>query len=155
MLHLGSWFFQSSSTLTSTNRITSVAHSSVDANNLMAVASYFDSTPDVYTSTNEALNWTTITGNLASSGFSSTSIQKSVADPLDENTFYLCRVSYSTGQVLKTTDFGVTWTDISGNLPKIAHNDLFVDPANSNHLYVANDFGVYWTNNGGQLDGIN
>jgi hypothetical protein len=51
--------------------------------------------------------------------------------------------------VIKTTNFGSSWTDISAGLPSVPANDLFVDPLNSNHLYAANDFGVYWTSDGG------
>ncbi|MFZ1289031.1 MAG: hypothetical protein WAR79_03015 [Melioribacteraceae bacterium] len=144
-----SWSYHSSGQLTTTNRITSVAHSTINANNLMAVASYYTVDAFVYKSIDVGVSWTDISGNLTTSGFTATTIQKAVADPVNGNTFYLCRVSYDVGQVLKTTDFGATWTDISGNLPKIAHNDLFVDPANTNHLYVANDFGVYWSKDGG------
>lgn len=136
-----SWFYISS-TLTS-NRITSVAQSKVNTNKMMAIASYFSTSPDMFISSNEGLNWTNLTSITGSN------INNVVADPLDEDTYYICRASYSTGQVMKTTDFGTTWSDISGNLPKVSHNDLFIDPANTNHLYVANDFGVYWSNDGG------
>ncbi|MCB0749494.1 MAG: hypothetical protein KDC90_18695, partial [Ignavibacteriae bacterium] len=132
------------------NTITSVAHSTANTNKMMAVGSYYDTTPQISISADEGGSWTDITTNITAS-FTATSIQKVAADPSAENTFYLCRVSYGVGQVLKTTDFGTTWTDISGNLPKISHNDLFVDPANTNHLYVANDFGVYWSNDGGTV----
>ncbi len=95
----------------------------------MAVASYYTTSPNVYTSIDEALNWTSITANITGAGFSGANINRVIADPINGNTFYLCRASYTTGQVLKTSNFGATWTDISGNLPKIVHNDLFVDPA--------------------------
>ena len=51
--------------------------------------------------------------------------------------------------VIKTTDFGATWTNVSGNLPLVPVNDLFIDPSNTSHLYAGNDFGVYWSNDGG------
>lgn len=143
----GTWIWYSG--LISGQHVTSVAHSPVTTTNMIAVSSYFNSTPPLNKSSDGGLNWSSIYNSITSSGFSHTSIQRAVADPSDGNTFYLCRVSYWTGQILKTTDFGTTWTDISGNLPKIAHNDLFIDPANTNHLYAANDFGVYWSNNGG------
>ena len=144
-----SWVYQSSSSLpmSSTNRLTSVAHSAANINSLMAVASYYTTSPVVYSSIDGGINWSIITPT----GFTGSNINRVVADPTSATTFYLCRASYTTGQVLKTTNFGATWTDISGNLPKIVHNDLFVDPANTNHLYVANDFGVYWTNDGGTV----
>ncbi len=80
---------------------------------------------------------------------SGTNIQRVVADPSDGFTFYITRASYGGGQVLKTTDFGSTWTNVSGNLPLVPVNDLFIDPADTNHLYAGNDFGVYWSTDGG------
>lgn len=126
-----------------TNRLTSVSQSPVNTNKMMAVASYWSTSPGMYISSDEGFNWSTL------STITGAGIHNVVADPLDEDTYYICRASYTTGQVMKTTDFGTTWTDISGNLPKVSHNDLFVDPANTSHLYVANDFGVYWSNDGG------
>ena len=143
----GTWAFLQTSFI-SGYHINSVAQSPVNPNNMIAISSYFNSNPPIHKSVNGGFTRTDITTNLLTN-FTHKSINKVVASTIDENTFYLCRVSYTTGQVLKTTDFGTTWTDISGNLPKISHNDLFVDPANTNHLYVANDFGVYWSNNGG------
>ncbi len=131
------------------NPITSVAQSSVNVNKMIAVASYYTTTPDIYNSTDEGVTWTSITTNFTNAGFTGTNIQRVVADPVAENTYYITRASYTSGQVIKTTDFGSTWTDASGNLPTISVNDLFIDPDNTNHLYAANDFGVYWTNDGG------
>ncbi len=144
----GSWSYTTAGFISGFH-INSVAQSPITTGNMIAISSYFNSTPPIHKSNDDGATWTDITASITASGFSATSIQKVIADPSDGNTFYLCRVSYTNGQVLKTTDFGVTWTDISGNLPKIAHNDLFIDPANTSHLYVANDFGVYWSNNGG------
>ena len=54
------WFYFSASTLT-TNRITSVAHSPVFTNNMMAVSSYYTTSPDIDRSTDEGATWTDIT----------------------------------------------------------------------------------------------
>ncbi|MCP5064585.1 MAG: hypothetical protein GY936_19280 [Ignavibacteriae bacterium] len=125
------------------NKLTSITQSTVNTNKMMAIASEWTTSPDMFFSTDEGASWSTL------SGISGAGIHNVVAGVLDEDTYYICRASYSTGQVMKTTDFGANWTDISGNLPKVSHNDLFVDPANTSHLYVANDFGVYWSNDGG------
>lgn len=138
--------WSSFSTITSTNRITSVTQSSVNTNNMMAVESYYTTSPKVWKSTDEGATWTEITSNL---GFTGTNIQRVISHPTDANTFYLTRASYSSGQIYRTTDFGVNWSNISGNLPQVTATDLFVDPANTDHLYAANDFGVYWSSNGG------
>ena len=49
----------------------------------------------------------------------------------------------------KTTDYGATWTSISGNLPTYAINVVVQDKKNANLLYVGNDRGVWVTFDGG------
>ncbi|MBD3168963.1 MAG: T9SS type A sorting domain-containing protein [candidate division Zixibacteria bacterium] len=51
--------------------------------------------------------------------------------------------------IFKTTDYGATWNDISGNLGNIPVNDILPDPRNQNRLYIGTDFGVYYTDDGG------
>jgi uncharacterized protein (TIGR03437 family) len=53
------------------------------------------------------------------------------------------------GHVFKTTDGGENWTDISGNLPNIAVNDLVIDPDIPETLYIGTDAGVMMTADGG------
>jgi uncharacterized repeat protein (TIGR01451 family) len=57
----------------------------------------------------------------------------------------------SLGHVFRTTDSGVTWKDISGNLPNIPVNAIVVDPVLANTYYVATDIGVFRTRNAGGL----
>ena len=45
--------------------------------------------------------------------------------------------------VFKTTDYGQTWTSISGNLPLGNVNSIRQDPVNRNLLYAATEFGFY------------
>ncbi|MCP5054170.1 MAG: hypothetical protein GY940_43790, partial [bacterium] len=52
--------------------------------------------------------------------------------------------------VWKSTDFGKTWTDISGNIPCGPVNVFREDPRNKNILYVGTDLGVYVTLDGGK-----
>ncbi|MCF8221512.1 MAG: hypothetical protein K9J25_00085 [Bacteroidales bacterium] len=51
--------------------------------------------------------------------------------------------------VWKSTDFGDTWTDISGNIPVGPVNVIREDPVNENILYVGTDAGVYVSKDGG------
>lgn len=52
--------------------------------------------------------------------------------------------------VWKSTDFGDTWTDISGNIPVGPVNVIREDPVDQNILYVGTDAGVYISKNAGK-----
>jgi photosystem II stability/assembly factor-like uncharacterized protein len=50
----------------------------------------------------------------------------------------------------RSDDNGAHWIDVSGNLPQMPVNDLFVLPNHADSvLFVATDAGVYYTKNGG------
>ncbi|HXT69198.1 MAG TPA: hypothetical protein VN700_05565 [Vicinamibacterales bacterium] len=51
--------------------------------------------------------------------------------------------------VFKTTNYGQTWTAITGNLPKGNVNSIRQDPKNRNLLYAATEFGLYISLNDG------
>jgi uncharacterized repeat protein (TIGR01451 family) len=53
------------------------------------------------------------------------------------------------GHVFKTTDAGVSWTDISSNLPDNPVNSLQLDASYPDTLYAGTDVGVFVTYNGG------
>jgi len=92
-------------------------------------------------STNGGYNWTDVTANIPGE---SRWISRVNTDPVDDSTMYVLRTGFSPGnKVWKTIDLGQTWTNISGDLPDLPCSDLFVDPENTHHLYVANDVGVY------------
>jgi hypothetical protein len=56
----------------------------------------------------------------------------------------------STGHILKTTDAGLNWMDVSGNLPDVPINAVVRDtrtvPAT---MYVGTDVGVFWSTDDG------
>jgi len=53
--------------------------------------------------------------------------------------------------VHRSDNNGQSWVNISGDLPQLPVNDLFIMPGQSdNVLFVGNDAGVYFTLNGGQ-----
>ncbi len=52
--------------------------------------------------------------------------------------------------IWKSTDFGETWVDISGNIPCGPANVIREDPHHKNILYVGTDFGAYVSINGGE-----
>ncbi|MCB0597086.1 MAG: T9SS type A sorting domain-containing protein [Lewinellaceae bacterium] len=75
-------------------------------------------------------------------------------DPYDELVAYVTLSGYRfvdyQPHVLRTADAGQTWEDISGNLPEIPINDIIIDPAYDQTLYIANDLGVWHTTDLGQ-----
>ena len=53
------------------------------------------------------------------------------------------------GHIFKTTDGGVTWTNVSGDLPDIPVNSLILDAADANTLYAGTDVGPMISSDGG------
>ncbi|MCA9751491.1 MAG: glycosyl hydrolase, partial [Gemmatimonadetes bacterium] len=76
-------------------------------------------------------------------------ITRAAFDPFDHDVAYVTVSGFRWNEyephVLRTTDRGFTWSDISGNLPQAPVNDIVPDPL-TGALYVASDFGVYVTN---------
>lgn len=52
-------------------------------------------------------------------------------------------------RIYVTTNFGSTWTAITTGLPDAPVNDLVVDPADGDRLFVATDVGVFNSRDGG------
>ena len=132
-------------------QISSLAQSHVNTN-FMILGTGFEHPLDslflVKISTDEGVTWTDVTANIPGE---SRWISRVVTDPDDENTMYVLRTGFSAGnKVWKTTDLGQTWTNISGDLPDLPTNDLFIDPENPDHLYLATDIGVYLSADAGQ-----
>jgi uncharacterized protein (TIGR03437 family) len=75
-------------------------------------------------------------------------------DPLDPATAYVTFSGFRIGpdvlgHVLKTTDAGASWKDISGDLPNLPVNDIAIDPDLPDTLYIGTDAGVMVTSNSG------
>ena len=81
-------------------------------------------------------------------------VSKMVASAYDMGTVYMTqngkRDDDFNPYIWKSTDFGETWEDISGNIPLGPVNVIREDPFNANILYVATDVGVYVTKDGGK-----
>ena len=80
-------------------------------------------------------------------------ITRVVADPIEENIVYVALSGYRWDEfqphVFKSENYGQTWIDISSNLPEAPVNDIIVNLANNQILFIATDVGVYVTYNGG------
>ena len=85
-------------------------------------------------------------------------VTRVAADPFDEATAYVTFSGYRYDEYLphiyRTTDFGQTWTDISGDLPEAPINDIIVDPTLDSALYIATDVGAFVSWNLGQNWGL-
>jgi photosystem II stability/assembly factor-like uncharacterized protein len=58
-------------------------------------------------------------------------------------TFSGFRVDQPLAHVFRTNNHGLTWTDISGDLPDAPVNDIVLDPRSSSTVYVGTDVGAF------------
>lgn len=124
--------------------------SAIDNSDLNAQRIYIGtSDANVWTSANDGATWTNITGNLPNRYVTSVH-----ASPNVSNNVYVTHTGYKYNSYIphihKSTNNGLTWTDISGDLPQAGINDVLIFPNDENLLFVATDIGVYYTVNGGQ-----
>jgi hypothetical protein len=71
-----------------------------------------------------------------------------IVHPSNPTTLYATRTNYSNGnKVYKSTNGGVSWTNISGTLPNIPANSITFHNDGNETLYVGMDVGVYYRNN--------
>ncbi len=102
----------------------------------------------VWVTTNGGGNWTMVSDSLPDRWCT-----RVTADVFDQATGYVTFSGYKEDDLLphifKTTDYGVTWQDISGNLVDIPVNDILPDPTNADQLFIGTDFGMYYTQDGG------
>jgi photosystem II stability/assembly factor-like uncharacterized protein len=94
----------------------------------------------VWSSTNNGTSFTDRTSGLP--GRSVTNIK---ASPTDVNTYYVTLSGFGASHVLKTTNLGANWKDITGTLPDISCNVIVVDKLHPTNLYVGTDVGVFFS----------
>jgi hypothetical protein len=75
-------------------------------------------------------------------------------DPRDPKTAYVMTGGTQPDHVFKTTDAGVTWTDISATLPQVPAYAMAIDPRSSpgspsGKLFLGTDVGVYISTDNG------
>lgn len=76
---------------------------------------------------------------------------KVLADPRDADVAFVTYGGYGTGipRVQRTDDLGLTWTDVTGDLPDIPVNTFVVDQLLPQDWYAGTDLGVWHSADGG------
>ncbi|HKK41453.1 MAG TPA: hypothetical protein VJ963_03510, partial [Bacteroidales bacterium] len=81
-------------------------------------------------------------------------VSRIVASEYDMGTVYMTQTGRRDDDfqvyIWKSTDFGDTWHDISGNIPVGPVNVIREDPVNKDILYAGTDAGVFISKNGGK-----
>ncbi len=113
----------------------------------------------VYVGTDDANVW--VTQNLGatwtdiSAGLPNRWVTRVAVDLSNPAVAYVTHSGYRSDSYLphihRTTDYGQTWQDVSGNLPEAPITAAVVDPHLDSTLYVGTDVGVYVTSDLGQL----
>lgn len=103
----------------------------------------------VWTTDDDGDNWTDI-----SAGLPERYVTSIKASPTDADAVYVTHSGYKDGDNIShvhySADNGQNWSDISGDLPEIAVNDIFiVKELNDQVLFLATDAGVYASENAG------
>ncbi len=78
-------------------------------------------------------------------------VTKVAGHPTEPGTAFVTYSGYGTGgpHVVTTSNFGVTWTDVTGDLPDQPANTFIVDPARPGDWYVGTDTGVWTSSDAG------
>jgi hypothetical protein len=108
---------------------------------------------------NSGATWTDVTANFNSTAGASANTRTQITgvtpDPFSAQTAYVTisgfKAASGIDHIFKTTDFGTTWSDVTGDLPDIPSLRLLVDNQDSTDqtLLVATDIGVFRSTNGG------
>ena len=77
-----------------------------------------------------------------SSGLPNRYCTRVVADPINPLVAYATYSGYGNSVVFRTSDGGLSWDDITGDLPLLPVNDLAIDPSNTSNLFIANDITI-------------
>lgn len=99
---------------------------------------------------NDGKDWTEIVAGIAPGRW----ISRVIPSKFDEGTVYMTqngkRDDDFSVYVWKSTDYGATWMDISGNIPYGPVNVIREDNKNKNILYVGTDISPYVSTDGGK-----
>ncbi len=123
------------------HNISSLDESSLDSKYIFAGTS----DGNVWTTINDGVTWSKVSSSLPDRYVTSV-----IGSDLNKNHLYVTHSGYkdndNTPHIHKSTNLGTSWTDISGDLPQIAINDLVIMQGTGDSvMMVATDAGVYAT----------
>ena len=95
----------------------------------------------VWVTTNSGTRWDTISKSPLPNRY----VRAIGIDPGNANRAFVCYSGYGTGHIFRTINKGLTWTDVSANLPDIPVNAIVIDPANTSHYIIGTDIGIFET----------
>lgn len=109
----------------------------------------------LFVSTNAGQNFNAVPNPV---GFTLGNITRIATHPWEPNTAYALYSFAKTAKIMKTTDLGQTWTDISGfgtgtssstGFPDVAVYSLYVRPDDTNIIWAGTEIGIFESLDGG------
>lgn len=103
-------------------------------------------------------SWVTLDDNGATNPLPNRRVTRLSVDPANPNVVYATFGGFSSPNVWKSVNGGVTWASASGSgttgLPSAPVRDLEVHPTNSNWLYAGTEVGIFTSEDGGATWGL-
>ncbi|MCX6166209.1 MAG: T9SS type A sorting domain-containing protein [Ignavibacteriae bacterium] len=99
----------------------------------------------VFRTINGGTTWTDISGGIVPNRYPT----RVHVNQYYSKEVYVTFGGFGTAHVLKSTNAGENWINITGNLPDVPTHSVAVDPVYPQNVYVGNDLGVYVSTNGG------
>jgi photosystem II stability/assembly factor-like uncharacterized protein len=100
---------------------------------------------NIHRSTDRGETWTRLT----TTGLPTRAITRLKVHPTNPSIVYATYSGFAANNVLKSTDGGITWNPIGGNLPALPVNAIAIDPEDASVIYVGTDLGIWRTEDGG------
>jgi photosystem II stability/assembly factor-like uncharacterized protein len=121
------------------NPVLTIEISATDPNKVyVATAPVNNPNPAIFKTTNGGSTWVNVTGALPQRY-----IMDVVVNPADDDTVFAVISGFGTPHLYRSVNAGNVWMPIGTGLPDVPSNSLFVDPLNTNVMYLGNDIGIY------------
>ena len=105
---------------------------------------------EVYSTTNGTATNTTWTQEyLNTPNLPGRNCTRLAIDPNNSSNVYATFGGFSTNNIYRTIDGGLTWTNIAGGLPAAPVYSIVIAPFSSSYLYVGTDIGIFGSANSG------